>query len=138
MLGGPEELVRRGNYICKGNIGIGGIIMEEENYIIVKADGLMKEDEIKKLEEQLRYAKFGIAMHDMTIISENALKSQVGKKVPLVWRCDKDPYVIGTAEISSEEDGIKATCKLNGETYEDYICSNLKWYEKLIRRIKKW
>ena len=109
----------------------------EENYI-VKADRFMKEDKIKKLEEQLTYAKFGIAMRDMTIISENAFKSQDGKKVPLVWRCDKEPFIIGTAEISSEEDGVKATCKLNGKTYEDYIYSHLKWYEKIIRKIKKW
>ena len=29
-------------------------------------------------------------------------------------------------------------CKINGKAYEYYVYDDSKWYEKILRRIKKW
>jgi len=71
-------------------------------------------------------------------VSKDAFKSMNGKNVPLIWRCDKEPYVIGTAHISDDGIGgitadIHVTC-----SKEDYINHYLTKPQRILRKIKKW
>jgi hypothetical protein len=71
-------------------------------------------------------------------VSKDAFKSMDGKKVPLIWRCDKDPFVIGTAHITDiDKDGIMADIRVTCSR-EDYINHYLTKPQRILRKIKKW
>lgn len=106
-----------------------------------------KDEAVNVLSANLVRAKYGLAviqndeeivqLGDNRFITKSAFQSQDSKSVPLKWGYEQSNNVIGTADLKIEDDGLHAECKINGEWYEDYINCHLKWYQKIIRWIKK-
>ena len=78
---------------------------------------------IQELEHRLAYATYCIVeiSKDMDI-------------VPL----DDGRFLIKSPGILVSGPKETPSCKINGKAYEYYVYDDSKWYEKILRKIKKW
>ena len=81
------------------------------------------ESRIQELEEALLYARYGIIR-----------LSKDDEVIPL----DDGLFLIKSSGTLATIPKESPSCKLNGEPYEHYIYNDSKWYEKILRKIKKW
>jgi hypothetical protein len=70
------------------------------------------------------------------VISKDAFNDQDGKIVPLKWGNDKDPFVIGSAELDVGSNGMYVKCDITCSK-EDYINHYLTKPQRILRKIKK-
>ena len=83
----------------------------------------MNRDRIQELEEALLYARYGI----IKLSKDNEV-------IPL----DDGRFLIKSSDVLVTSPKETPSCKINGKAYECYVYDDSKWYEKILRKIKKW